>query len=378
MTIQDYVKNHAAAKPNADIVERWESRVVAHGMHLRGRAGAEAYLGQFGRGLKGPKAIGLARIAEIKGCQEMANRFWEEAYFLDHGARATLEGNAAAVMGTPLPVLKVKEGFGRAPQLPVVGEPDEIEARLLDDAWGIQEKIDGRNIMIDVVAGKVAVGNKKGLTNLVSLTILDAAAPLGDAQIDAEDVAGICFAFDAVALGGEDLRERPYVERHEMLGQKIKRLGKSAGFRFVPLVTGRAAKTAFVAELRARKAEGFILKCLDAPYEEGKKHGNQLKHQFRATNAFVVGERNGQKNSVQIYVFGQDGTRREVGNLTVPANRAIPAAGTVVEVRYLYCHPGAEGKLHQPTFETVRDDVAVEDCRFEKLKIKADAPDDGE
>jgi bifunctional non-homologous end joining protein LigD len=36
----------------------------------------------------------------------------------------------------------------------------------------------------------------------------------------------------------------------------------------------------------------------------------------------------------------------EIGNVTIPANVRIPAAGSLVEVRYLYAYPG--GSQYQP------------------------------
>jgi hypothetical protein len=44
-----------------------------------------------------------------------------------------------------------------------------------------------------------------------------------------------------------------------------------------------------------------------------------------------------------------------------------------VEVRYLYCHPGPEGKLIQAKyFGQVRDDVDRTECSVSQLKLKAD------
>jgi hypothetical protein len=44
--------------------------------------------------------------------------------------------------------------------------------------------------------------------------------------------------------------------------------------------------------------------------------------------------------------------------------------------QYLYCHPGAEGKLIQAKyFGTIRNDVALGDCSVNQLKLKADESD---
>jgi hypothetical protein len=91
MDIQDFVEQHASVKPGADIVERWNGRIVKAGWHRQGAAGAEKYIEKYGRGLKAPKVIALARIAEMNGCTLIAARFWETAHLLSAG-----EGKDAA------------------------------------------------------------------------------------------------------------------------------------------------------------------------------------------------------------------------------------------------------------------------------------------
>jgi ATP-dependent DNA ligase len=375
MNITEYVAANAAAKPNADIQERWESRIVAQGMHLRGRRGAENYLGQYGKGLKAPKAIAFARISEIKGFPEVAARFWEEAFFLATGQRAAFAASGETVAQVSLPPVALKEAFGRTPQLPVFVDHARIEELMLDDGWGMQEKFDGRNAMVDVEAGSVSGGNKKGLAVAVPLQVADEAVKLTDIKFDAENVNGVFYAFDAPSLGGQDLRKTSYQRRHELLWQEAERFLAPAGsLRVIPLVTGRAAKFAFREKLRSRRAEGFILKRLSAEYESGDSHGNQVKFQFRATNAFIVGQRNGDKDSFQISVMRADGSLRDMGNMKVSAGRKL-TPGSVVDVEYLYCNLGATGKLQQAVFKIERDDASPSDCVESKIKFKAESED---
>ena len=47
----------------------------------------------------------------------------------------------------------------------------------------------------------------------------------------------------------------------------------------------------------------------------------------------------------------------------------IPAAGAIIEVRYLYAYPG--GSLYQPVYLCRRDDVALSACTLAQLKYKA-------
>ena len=65
-----------------------------------------------------------------------------------------------------------------------------------------------------------------------------------------------------------------------------------------------------------------------------------------------------------------------MGTVGVPDRYSLPRVEQIVEVRYLYCHPGPDGKLIQAKyFGKVRDDVALADCCVSQLKLKAE---DGE
>jgi bifunctional non-homologous end joining protein LigD len=67
------------------------------------------------------------------------------------------------------------------------------------------------------------------------------------------------------------------------------------------------------------------------------------------------------------------------GTVRVPERYALPREGQIVEIRYLYCHPGADGKLIQAKyFGKIRDDVAIGDCSASQLKLKADESDSTE
>jgi hypothetical protein len=368
MTIEDFVSSHCSVSPNSDILSRWDSRIVAQGLHVAGRRGAESYLGQYGKGLKSPKAVGLARCAEIKGFPLVAARFWEEAFYLATGNRGTFSGSAAtpAAPVASAPVA-VKSSFGRYPQLPCKTTAAAIDRMIADDRYGMQEKFDGRNTMVDVTGGKVSAGNKKGLGSAIPLEAADAAAAVSkDWKFDAENVNGVLYVFDVIEFEGVDLSALPYVERHSRLAAIQKKLPADSALRIVNLVRGRAAKLAFRDELRSRGAEGFVLKFLSADYSPGDGHEAQFKSQFRERGTFISGAQNGLKSSVAISVLTASGQVRDMGNLTVP--RIFPV-GSILEVEYLYCHEKG-GKLHQPVFIEVRSDANASDCQESKLKVK--------
>jgi hypothetical protein len=54
----------------------------------------------------------------------------------------------------------------------------------------------------------------------------------------------------------------------------------------------------------------------------------------------------------------------------------LPKEGEIVEVQYLYCHPGPDGKLIQAKyFGKVRDDIETAECGVSQLKVKANDSD---
>ena len=85
---------------------------------------------------------------------------------------------------------------------------------------------------------------------------------------------------------------------------------------------------------------------------------------------------NGRKRSVRLELLDA-GRERRVGSVTVPPNHAVPAAGDVVEVRYLYAFPGDGGSLYQPVYLGRRDDVVPDACTTGQLKFKPAGDDDG-
>jgi hypothetical protein len=117
-TLTDYAAQKRAAatkkgvvKIGADIVERWNNRVLARGLNKLGEKGAAQYLADYGRGIAAPKVIALALKAEVEGCPEMARGFWKKAYALEMGRQAPTDAaNPKATSG---------RGESDAPALPV-------------------------------------------------------------------------------------------------------------------------------------------------------------------------------------------------------------------------------------------------------------------
>ena len=135
------------------------------------------------------------------------------------------------------------------------------------------------------------------------------------------------------------------------------------------------AKRDFVKKMHSANAEGFVCKNRSAAYAGGRA-GQHFKCKFVATASFIVGPKPDKKaedghRSIAVYLL-DDNRPRFMGTVGVPDRYPLPRVEQIVEVRYLYCHPGPEGKLIQAKyFGKVRDDIELTECTVSQLKFKA-------
>jgi bifunctional non-homologous end joining protein LigD len=282
------------------------------------------------------------------------------------------KGYTEGADGTPyLHSEKAGRVSGLLPQL--LNAIDEREAvRLVGDPrWVMQEKFDGRRLVLRKVGAAVEGINKLGLVVSVAAPIAAAALELpGDFVLDGEAIGDRFHVFDIRAWEGTDLCEQPYGDRYGVLTALLDGAGPSAHLGYVECWTDAPVKAGQLQQLLARNAEGVVFKRWDAPYRQGRPNsgGTQLKLKFVATASVVVTTIN-QQRSVGVSLLN-GAAWQTVGNVTVPANQNVPQVGDVVEVRYLYAAQSG-GALYQPVLLGVRDDVEPTECVVAQLKLKA-------
>lgn len=168
-SLADYIAAaHVSPKKlGTDIRERWQDRIVARGLHTQGMSGAQTYLDAYGKGIKPPKVIALALMAESAGCQEMAMGFWIAAHTLAGYAASPAE--IAALTGgatpTPPPAPPTTERLGDFPdhlqpgsiatQQPTDAKQDR-QAYITDPNYAGQPKRDGNRLVILATVGSVS------------------------------------------------------------------------------------------------------------------------------------------------------------------------------------------------------------------------------
>ena len=263
---------------------------------------------------------------------------------------------------------------GLLPQLLNVIDDREVSLIVDDPGWCMQEKFDGRRLLLRKTGDTIEGINKLGLVIGLPLTIQRAAVAIdGDFVIDGEVIADEMFAFDCLFVGSSDLRGASYRDRYAALAALL--AGTDRHISCVDTWADPLDKAEQLSAFKADGAEGVVFKRWEAPFTVGRPNsgGPQLKLKFVATLSAVVTEIN-RKRSVGVSLIDGQGEWRAVGSVTIPANHTVPPIGAVVEVRYLYASPS----LYQPVYLGERSDVEAHECVTAQLKFKATALREGE
>ena len=247
-------------------------------------------------------------------------------------------------------------------------EEDQVPLLLRNSRHVMQEKHDGRRLLVRKQGDEIIGINRRGLIVSLPATI-DAAAreiPV-DFLIDGEAVGDILHAFDLLEVGGIDVRQRGYFDRFTGL---LRVLGDSSSIHPVRTFVESKEKQEEFNRLLQAGVEGVVFKDRDAWFNPGRpaSGGSQLKFKFVATASFIVGAVN-KRRSVSLLLL--DGAREvPAGNVTIPPSMVMPGEGNIVEVRYLYPFKGS-GSVYQPVFLGVRNDLERSECHVDQLKFKS-------
>ena len=249
-------------------------------------------------------------------------------------------------------------------------EKDELSRLLTGRTHCLQEKHDGRRLMVRKQGDKITGINRRGLVVAIPDPIREAVEHIPfDVLIDGEAVGDTLHAFDLLEVKGNDFRHRRYIDRFAGLhhGHSAESPGTPLGQhrRSIPTTRSRSTRNS-----AATNREGVVFKEVDAPYSPGRPNsgGTQLKFKFVESASFVVTGRN-DKRSVTLGLF--DGNELvSAGNVTIPPNHEIPAKGEVVECQYLYAFRES-GSIYQPVYLGKRCDIPAAECTTDQLKYKA-------
>ena len=237
---------------------------------------------------------------------------------------------------------------------------------LANDDIVAQQKLDGERVLVHVNAEELLVTNREGqkksldVSQFAGLTYL----PHGTI-VDGELLGGQYWMFDVLAFAGEDVKQRGYLERYEILDGEVEP-ALTGDMRVLPVAIGKMAKQKLHDNLRAANAEGLIFKEREAPYTPGARGAAMRKFKFLKSADVVILENAGNAYLMAVY----DGKKLfEIGKVfagtTNASRKSLDAAlargeRPVCEVRYLYATDGHQ--LFQPVFVNARDDKAAKEC----------------
>jgi bifunctional non-homologous end joining protein LigD len=256
--------------------------------------------------------------------------------------------------------------FGVYPQQPAAITRTELESLIDEPDWGFQEKANGENRTLRCHNGRLTGGNKKGFITPVPASWEAEFACLGDFVANGEQVADKFYAFDLLQIGSTDLRCRPQRERYEALAQLHANFrAQTPSFELLTCHYDPEAKSDLIATVEANRGEGIVAKDGGAAYEDGRNK-NTLKFVFRDVATCIVIGINDQR-SVRIGLLNKDAEVVPCGNVTIPANKEIPALDDLIDVRYLYLAGSFEQPVFDPDNKGPRQDVDRFECNFEQI-----------
>ena len=276
------------------------------------------------------------------------------------------KGYTEGAAGTPYQLNVNKVAADVKPQL--LNTIDERQAAALvgDPAWMMQEKMDGRRLILRKTGTAVEGINKLGVIVAVAQPIVDVALGVSqDFTLDGEVIGNVYHTFDLLSFDGNDIRGAGALSRYRLMYA----LGLNCvTIRTIETWTDTDGKADGLKKLRQANAEGVVFKRVDSPYRAGRpgSGGHQLKLKFVATLSAVVARIN-DKRSVSVSLLDGDDWVY-VGDCAIPPNREIPNVGDVVEVRYLYATAGR--RIYQPVYLGVRDDILLSECTVGQMKFK--------
>ena len=183
-------------------------------------------------------------------------------------------------------------------------EEEQVETLFENSAYWMQEKWDGRCLLLHKLEGKITGLNRRGLAvELPEPLVRDAQPCPEDFTLDGEAIGDMLCAFDVLLIGDDDVRGRRYTERLLLLANLLSSFAHP-GIHLTETAHLPEEKRCMVERLKSEGREGVVFKHVDAPYIAGRPAlgGPQRKYKFHETASFIVGKINA-KRSVSLFLY---------------------------------------------------------------------------
>lgn len=252
----------------------------------------------------------------------------------------------------------------------------EAAARLLDPAYAVQQKFDGKRIILHIARTSVTAYNREGLECEISKDIVVEArrfSPLAPIVIDSEWLrqSQALYAFDLLEINGTDLRPTRFIDRIEQLTRTLQ-AARTSVIHPARTEVEEAAKIALLMRIHDLNLEGIVMKEVAAPYRLDRDP-RQFKYKFTHVSSFLVIKRNN-KASVDLGLYNDSNQLINVGSVKV-RNQSFNhiVEGTIIDVQYAHAFPSSH-KIYHPRMVSVRDDLQPHNCVLSQLRYKAVNP----
>ena len=255
--------------------------------------------------------------------------------------------------------------------LTAIDDGNEAAAKLLDPNYAVQQKFDGKRIMLHIERSSVTAYNREGLSCRVAPNILAEArqfAPIAPMMVDGEWIreTKTLHAFDLLEINGTDIRPWKFIERNSQLLATLQ-AARTRSIQIARTEFEQAGKIDLLQEAHARNLEGIVLKKIDSPYRTDRQP-DQFKHKFTVVSSFVITKKN-EKDSVALGLFNEKGQLIDCGNVKIRSKHFRVSEGMVIDVRYLHAFRDSN-HVYQPRMVAIRDDLPPEHCLLSQLKYK--------
>lgn len=236
-------------------------------------------------------------------------------------------------------------------------------------SWHMEQKLDGKRVLIKVEDGVVTAANRKGETIGLDQDTTDLFSGFaGSWCFDGEELNGTFWIFDMPYALNLVTVATPYDERRRAL-EAVCTTAWGEGHsdvRLIDVARTVQQKKNLITWCAENAAEGIMIKARSGIYEPGKRSYAMFKAKFVSTVDCVIIEprREGKlSSSVGLY---HNGALTDCGSVKMSEEQLQQAhPGDCVEVRYLYCTVGR--RLYQPVFLGFRPDKDAEECTFEQI-----------
>jgi bifunctional non-homologous end joining protein LigD len=234
---------------------------------------------------------------------------------------------------------------------------------LKSNDWVAQLKENGERRVIFVKDGVVTGANRTGLLVDIPEKWTKEFAVFGNAVFDGEHVGDEFAVFDLLSLNGQDMRDDVFAGRYlRMVTLFDSEIEPPVSMRRVETQASWDTKARLLQHVRDQQLEGVVFKRAMAPYQAGRS-ADALKFKLTDSATCIVVQQNTQR-SVVLGLLDAQGALVEQGNVTIPANHAVPGVGALVEVQFLYYTGKA---FEQPVYLGPRTDLLREDARIDQI-----------